>query len=54
LVAPMVGAEVGTRLLHAFQERRKVLTHRLCGTHPDGRRLDARSGEAGPIDEFAA
>jgi glycerol uptake facilitator-like aquaporin len=54
LVAPMVGAELGARLLHAFQERRKVLTHRLCGTHADGRRLDAGSGEAGPIANPAA
>jgi len=31
LMAPMVGAEVAARLLKAFQQRRQVLTHRLCG-----------------------
>jgi glycerol uptake facilitator protein/aquaporin Z len=54
LVAPMAGAELGARLLHAIQERRKVLTHRLCGTYPDGSRLDARNDEAGPIRESVA
>ena len=39
LLAPMVGAELGAQLLNAFQKRRKVLTHRLCGTDPDGGRL---------------
>lgn len=36
LIAPMVGAELAARLLHAVRKRRQVLTHRLCGTHPDG------------------
>jgi glycerol uptake facilitator-like aquaporin len=40
LVAPMVGAELGAQLLRAFRKRRQVLTHRLCGTEPDGARLD--------------
>ena len=40
LVAPMVGAELAARLLQAFQKRRQVLTHRLCGTQADGRALD--------------
>jgi glycerol uptake facilitator-like aquaporin len=40
LIAPMVGAELAARLLQAFQKRRQVLTHRLCGTHADGRPLD--------------
>src|SRR5262249_33065150 len=35
LVAPMVGAGLAAWLLQAFQKRRQVLTHRLCGTHPD-------------------
>jgi len=39
LVAPMVGAELGAQLLRAFQKRRQVLTHRLCGTEPDGTQL---------------
>ena len=46
LVAPMVGAELGAQLLHSLRKRRQVLTHRLCGTHPDGARLDDPSGEA--------
>ena len=46
LFAPMVGAELAARLLHAFQKRRRVLTHRLCGTQPDGRPLEARYREA--------
>jgi len=46
LVAPMVGAELAARLLHAFQKRRQVLTHRLCGTQPDGRPLEDRHREA--------
>lgn len=46
LVAPMVGAELAARLLHAFQKRRHVLTHRLCGTQPDGRPLEDRHREA--------
>ena len=46
LVAPMVGAELAARLLHTFQRRRQVLTHRLCGTQPDGRPLEDRYREA--------
>jgi len=53
LVAPMVGAELGAQLLRAFRKR-QVLTHRLCGTHPDGARLDDPSGEACPPIEAAA
>jgi glycerol uptake facilitator-like aquaporin len=49
LIAPMVGAEIAARFLHAFQKRRQVLTHRLCGTHADGRPLDDQRGEAGPV-----
>jgi glycerol uptake facilitator protein/aquaporin Z len=40
LIAPMVGAELGAQLLRTFRKRRQVLTHRLCGTDPDGDRLD--------------
>jgi glycerol uptake facilitator-like aquaporin len=46
LMAPMVGAELAARLLQALQTRRRVLTHRLCGTQQDGRPLDAR------LDQF--
>jgi glycerol uptake facilitator-like aquaporin len=40
LVAPMVGAELGAQLLRRLREQPQVLTHRLCGTHPDGARFD--------------
>lgn len=40
LMAPMVGAELAARLLKAFRKRREVLTHRLCGTRPDGGHLN--------------
>jgi glycerol uptake facilitator-like aquaporin len=46
LVAPMVGAELAARLLRASQKRRQVLTHRLCGTQPDGRPLQDRLRKA--------
>ena len=39
LLAPMVGAVIGAWLRQTIQHRRAVLTHRLCGTQPDGRRL---------------
>jgi glycerol uptake facilitator-like aquaporin len=39
LLAPMAGAEVAARLLHAFQNRGRVLTHRLCGTEVSGEPL---------------
>jgi glycerol uptake facilitator protein/aquaporin Z len=42
LIAPMVGAEAAARLLKTFQQRRKVLTHRLCGTEVSGEPLDDR------------
>jgi hypothetical protein len=32
LFAPMVGAAFAAWLLRRIQNRRKVLTHRLCGT----------------------
>lgn len=58
LVAPMVGAELGAQLLRAFRKpfrkRNQVLTHRLCGTRPDGARLDDPSGEARPLMKTAA
>ena len=54
LVAPMVGAELGAQLLRAFRKRRQVLTHRLCGTYPDGARLDDPLGEARPSMKAAA
>src|SRR6266540_6581973 len=43
LIAPMVGAELAARLLQAFRKRRQVLTHRLCGTRPDGGHLNCES-----------
>ena len=49
LVAPMAGAELGAQLLRAFRKRRQVLTHRLCGTHPDGARLDDPQAEVRPL-----
>jgi glycerol uptake facilitator-like aquaporin len=54
LIAPMVSAEIGARLRRALQSRRPVLTHRLCGTHRDGRPLDEQGGEAGPMPNPAA
>jgi len=54
LVAPMVGAELGAQLLRAFRKRRQVLTHRLCGTHPDGARLDDPRAEARPLVKTTA
>src|SRR6266436_4651197 len=44
LIAPIVGAELAARLLQAFRKRRQVLTHRLCGTRPDGSHLNGVSG----------
>ncbi|MDT4968400.1 MAG: hypothetical protein QOJ64_3137, partial [Acidobacteriota bacterium] len=46
LVAPMVGAELGAQMLRAFRKRRQVLTHRLCGTRPDGAGLNDPHGES--------
>lgn len=40
LVAPLVGAALGAALLDFLQKRRRVLTHRLCGTRLDGKPLD--------------
>jgi glycerol uptake facilitator-like aquaporin len=40
LVAPMVGAAVAAVVLTWVSKRRAVLTHRLCGTHPDGSPLE--------------
>jgi glycerol uptake facilitator-like aquaporin len=54
LIAPIVGAELGAQLLRAFRKRRQVLTHRLCGTHPDGARLDDPRGEARPLAKATA
>jgi glycerol uptake facilitator-like aquaporin len=43
LIAPMVGAEAGARLLNVVQKRGHALTHRLCGTEPDGQPLQVAS-----------
>jgi hypothetical protein len=43
LIAPMAGAEGGARLLDFFQKRRRVLTHRRCGTQLNGEPLDEGS-----------
>jgi glycerol uptake facilitator-like aquaporin len=48
LLAPMVGAVIGTWLRQTIQHRRAVLTHRLCGTQPDGRRLSNVSAPKRP------
>jgi|SRR5580658_4117557 len=53
LIAPMVGADIAARLHQALQRRRQVLTHRLCGTHADGRLLDEQCGKAVPIPKPA-
>ena len=39
LLAPMLGAVIAVWLRQTIQHRRAVLTHRLCGTQADGRRL---------------
>jgi glycerol uptake facilitator-like aquaporin len=39
LLAPMLGAVIAAWLRQTIQHRRAVLTHRLCGTQADGRRL---------------
>jgi glycerol uptake facilitator-like aquaporin len=39
LLAPMLGALIAAWLRQTIQRRRAVLTHRLCGTQADGRRL---------------
>lgn len=54
LIAPMAGAEIAAWLRQALQGHRRVLTHRLCGTRPDGRPLDERSGNTSPIPNPAA
>lgn len=54
LIAPMVGAELAARLLKAFRKQREVLTHRLCGTRPDGGLLNGESLEAGSAVRSAA
>jgi glycerol uptake facilitator-like aquaporin len=53
LLGPMIGAELAARML-AFRKRRQVLTHRLCGTHADGRPLEDQQRETGPIAKHAA
>ncbi len=47
LAAPMVGALLAAWIRQAIQSRRAVLTHRLCGTHSDGRPLDSPGSEVG-------
>jgi glycerol uptake facilitator-like aquaporin len=54
LIAPMLGAEIAARLHQSLESHRRVLTHRLCGTHPDGRLLDEQSGKTSPIPNPAA
>src|SRR5580700_6074889 len=54
LAAPMVGAGIAACLLQAFQRHRQLLTHRLGGTHPVGRRLDERSGTTDRTPSTAA
>ena len=42
LIAPIVGAEVAAQMLRKFQQRSRVLTHRLCGTQRSGAPLADR------------
>ncbi|WP_426507233.1 MIP/aquaporin family protein [Dactylosporangium sp. McL0621] len=44
LLAPVVGAAVAATVLDLVHRRGVVLTHRLCGTNPDGSRLRRRPG----------
>jgi glycerol uptake facilitator protein/aquaporin Z len=50
LLAPMLGAVIAAWLRQTIQHRRAVLTHRLCGTHPDGRRLSDLPASHGTYD----
>jgi glycerol uptake facilitator-like aquaporin len=50
LLAPMLGAVVAAWLRQTIQHRRAVLTHRLCGTHSDGRRLSDVPASHGTYD----
>ena len=50
LLAPMLGAVIAAWLRQTIQHRRAVLTHRLCGTHPDGRRLSDLPASHGTHD----
>jgi glycerol uptake facilitator-like aquaporin len=50
LLAPMLGAVIAVWLRQTIQHRRAVLTHRLCGTHPDGRRLSDLPASHGTYD----
>jgi glycerol uptake facilitator-like aquaporin len=57
LLAPMLGAVIAAWLRQTIQHRRAVLTHRLCGTHPDGRRLSdvpASHGTPDPAEHTGA
>ncbi|TDD44987.1 hypothetical protein E1286_25390 [Nonomuraea terrae] len=36
VLAPLVGAAIAAAVLNRVRKRRAVLTHRLCGTQPDG------------------
>lgn len=53
LLAPVVGAWIAAWLCQAMQSGRRVLTHRLCGTHPDGRALDSLASEASAASRSA-
>ena len=46
LLAPMLGAVIAAWLRQTIQHRRAVLTHRLCGTQADGRRLSGLPTQA--------
>ena len=46
LLAPMLGAVIAASLRQTIQHRRAVLTHRLCGTQADGRRLSGLPTQA--------
>src|SRR5437879_12396629 len=46
LLAPMLGAVIAASLRQTIQHPRAVLTHRLCGTQADGRRLSGLPTQA--------
>jgi hypothetical protein len=53
----LLGAVIAAWLRQTIQHRRAVLTHRLCSTHPDGRRLSdvpASHGTHDPAEHTGA
>jgi Major intrinsic protein len=48
------GGLTGSTVTPSVQRRHQVLTYRLCGTRPDGRPLDDRGRDPGPVVNRAA